>query len=356
MPAFRRRPTVLVFIDLVQDIDVMAPLLEAMRADGRLGLRIQVSRWLERESPRTAAVLSRLGLGFGYVRRRDVIEGRAPSLRGVFAVLSASESSHPAHAAAHALARRAAAAGIRTYALQHGFENAGLFGVEAETVSFASDAVFCWFPAMAADAGVAEQTLAKLVHVGRPQLPDRGPNSTAAYDLGVFENLHWDRYADAERDAFRAGLLSVASTFPKMRILLRSHPAGAWAERELGHELAQFDNITRIGGDEARRRLDGGAEVLRGLARVITTPSTIALDAAQAGRPVALAVSGGDAYAPLPVLNGPRDWIAFASGEADDPNSLDQFLSRVLVAGDGAPRIIERLSRDYTGKRGLPHE
>jgi hypothetical protein len=356
--ADRRRPTVLAFVDLVQDIDVMAPLLAAIQADGRLRLRICVSRWLERESPRTAEVLTRLGLGFSYVRRREVIEGRAPSLRGVSAVISASESSHLAHAAAHALARRAEAAGVKSYALQHGFENAGLFGIEAETVRFASGAVFCWFPAEAADAELSHETRSKLAHVGRPRplSLDEGPPAAAAYDVGVFENLHWERYTDADRAAFRKGLLGLASACPDTRILLRSHPAGAWADRELGHELAQFHNITRLGGAEARRQLNSGADLMKGLARVITTPSTIALDAAQAGRPVALAVSGGDAYAPLPVLTGPGDWVSFASGEAYDPRSLDQFLSRVLVAGDGAPRIIERLSRDYAGKRGVPHE
>ena len=354
--ADRGRPTVLAFIDLVQDIDVLAPLLAAVRADGRLGLRIRVSRWLERQSPRTAAVLGSLGLGFSYVRRRDVIEGRAPSLRGIKAVVSASESSHAAHTAAHALALRAEAAGVRTYALQHGFENAGLFGIEAAAVRFASETLFCWFPAEAADAELAPETRAKLIHVGRPGVFDAGPPSPAAYDVGVFENLHWERYSDADRTAFREGLIGLALARPQLRILLRSHPAGAWADRELGHELAQFPNITRAGGTEARRLVAGGVDVLKGLARVITTPSTIALDAAQAGKPVALAVAGGAAYAPLPVLAGADDWVSFASGQAYDPRSLDQFLRRVLVAGDGAQRIIERLSRELLGKRGLPHE
>ena len=79
---------------------------------------------------------------------------------------------------------------------------------------------------------------------------------------------------------------------------------------------------------------------------MITTPSTIALDAAAAGAPTALAAPGGEVYAPLTELHGPEDWIAFASGIGDDPAGLDRFVSRVLVSGDASPRIVERLRRD----------
>jgi hypothetical protein len=49
------------------------------------------------------------------------------------------------------------------------------------------------------------------------------------------------------------------------------------------------------------------------------------------------------------VLRKPQDWIDFSAGGGMDGRTLDQFLSRVLVAGDGAPRIVERLSRDLMG-------
>lgn len=355
--ALRPRPTVLAFIDLVQDIDVIAPVLQAIRADGRLGLRICVSRWLERESPRTAALLTKQGFRFAYVRRHEVIAGRAPSLRGVRGVISVSESSHPAHAAAHALARRARESGLRTYALQHGFENLGLFGLEADAAGFASESVFCWFPEGAVPPELSSDTRSRLVHVGRPQAAaGPAPTGSCDYDVGVFENLHWDRYDDADRAAFREGLLAMARALPHARILLRTHPAGGWADQRFGHELAQMENITRLGAPEGRQRLEAGADVLRGVARVITTPSTIALDAAQAERPVALAAAGGGAYEPLPVLHGPEAWIAFASGQGYDPTRLDLFRSRVLVPGDGAPRIVERLSRDFGESRPQPHD
>jgi hypothetical protein len=340
-----RRPAVLAFVDLVQDIDVMLPVLEAIRARDELRLKIVVSRWLAKESPRTGELLAERGFRFGYVRRRQVVESLAPSLRGMSAVIAASESAHPAHAAAHALARRAGAAGLKTYALQHGFESVGLYGLEASAATFASEVVFCWFPEAATPRELADATRRKLAHVGRPAPAGVRADALERFDVGVFENLHWDRYGETDRRRFVEGLKAAAGAWPQLSFLLRPHPAGGWADR-IGHELAPFTNIRPARAQEARSRQESGADILEGLRRVITTPSTVALDAAQAGLPVAMATDGGAAYDPLPILRSPQDWIAFAGGKAFDVSHLDQFLARVLVAGDGAPRVAARLSRD----------
>lgn len=338
----RRR--VLVLLDLAQDIDVLAPVLAALRDSAELQPVVRVSRWLARESPRTAARLQALGLPFAYVRRAEVIAGRAPSLRGVGAVLTAAESSHPAHAAGHALALRARRSGLSTYALQHGLENIGLFGLGAAAAEFASDHVFCWFPLEATPADLPAATRAKLLPVGRPcAFASAAP--APRFDLGVFENLHWDRYGAAEREAFRSGLLTVARTLPDLKLLVRPHPAGRWS-MQLSQELAPFANISLAGPAELQAEPSGGAEAVREVRRVITTPSTVALDAAVGGVPVALATPGGEVYSPLPVLAGPDDWVAFAQGIGDHRSSLDRFASRVLVGGDASPRIVERLARD----------
>ena len=349
-----RPPRVLVLVDLVQDIDALLGVLVALGEEPRLSLTIVVSRWLERESPRTEALLHAHGLDFTYVRRRDIIEGRAPSLRGVQAVLAAAESSHPAHAAGHALAARARGLAIKTYALQHGFEQIGLFGPEAALATFASQTVFCWFPPEAAPPDLPAETKSKLIPIGRPIPPGGwGRDAEPAFELGVFENLHWERYTRQDRAQFLEGLTAAARALPHARILLRPHPAGRWAD-ELGHELAQFKNIVRPSAAEARARQEGGAQVLRGISRVITTPSTVALDSALAGIPVALAADGGASYRPLPILGGPDAWVAFACGATYDRLQLDQFRSRVLVAADGAARIVERLGWDLVATMAKP--
>lgn len=339
------RPRLLLLIDLVQDIDVLLPVLLALKASGLFRLDIRVSRWLERESPRTEALLARHELPFRWLRRSRIIDGEAPSLTGVAAMFTAAESTHPAHRAGHALALRANAAGLRSYTLQHGLENIGLTGVEAGAGSFASDVVFCWFPKAFSSKGLPPETVAKLDHVGRPAPPGGWlPQEPPAYDLAVYENLHWSRYGDAEREAFLAGLRAVAGR-RELRVVLRPHPAGAWGDR-LRLEFAQFGNITLIGGAEARRSVENLAQSPGQAARVITTPSTIALDAALAGRPVALAADGGSLYTPLKVLNAPGDWLDFACSDNPTASGLDDFKRRVLADGDAAERIVRRMSRD----------
>ena len=348
----RGKPRVLAFVDLVQDIDVLLPLLVRLKRENFCALDVWVSRWLAAESPRTEALLAAHGVAYRYVRRGDVVAGRSPSLRGVAAVVAASESSHPAHAAGHALALRARSVGARTYLLQHGLENVGLLGLEAGDASFASETVFCWFPPGVTPGDLAAGTAASLAHVGRCD-PIGGwrRGGPRTFDLGVFENLHWERYDDSDRERFLNSLTATARALPQARILLRPHPAGGWADR-VSHELAPFPNITPARAIDARRDPAGSPDLLQGIQRVITTPSTIALDAALAGLPIAMAVPGGSVYEPLPVLRTLEDWVAFAGGGMDDPAALDQFRSRVLVDGDAGPRIVERLRGDLAGHLG----
>ncbi len=158
--------------------------------------------------------------------------------------------------------------------------------------------MFCWFPPGGDAKDMPEATRAKLAHVGRPEPSADGLDAPQpAFDLGVFENLHWDRYDGRGPRRVPAGLLAVAAPCPRARILVGSHPAGAWADG-LSHELAQFGNITAPAAVDARRGMADAAEILRGIKRVITTPSTVALDAALTDRPMALAVDGGGSILP----------------------------------------------------------
>jgi hypothetical protein len=330
-------PRVLAFIDLPQDVEVMSPVLCGATADDGDGwdLKIRVSRWLKAAHPEAVAELMATGLRFRFVRRSEVIEGRAPDLRGVDALLTASESSHPAHTAAHALALRSRASGIRTYTLQHGLENVGL-GM-GEPGEIASDVVFSWFPP-AMTATLPEEVGSRLVPVGRSRMAVRR-RAEPRYAVGVFENLHAERYGEAEREAFLAGFSALAATGAP--ILLRPHPAGRWST---GLDLGRWPNVLL--------QLEGGGQAaVESAARIITTPSTVVLDAAQAGRPVALAgepPAGGDLYRPFPVLRSPADWSAFAASQHDQAAERQAFLDRVLLPGDAAGRIARTIRDDLT--------
>jgi hypothetical protein len=87
--------------------------------------------------------------------------------------------------------------------------------------------------------------------------------------------------------------------------------------------------------------------LLGNMAAVITTPSTVALDAARYGLPVAVFGGGLDLsnYQPLPLLQALTDWQTFVKAALDDEqrgglkSAASSFVGRVLVEGDGAQRI-----------------
>jgi hypothetical protein len=333
MSALTKR--VLVLIDLPQDVEVVMPLLMLGLADYRDGwdLKIVVSRWLKAAHPEAVAQLQATLLKFRFVSRSEVIAGREPDLGKFHAVITASESSHPAHAAGHALALRAKAMGLLTFTLQHGLENVGLgMGDEGE---IASDVFFCWFPPQT-NASFPEAIRDRLHHVGRPREEPREPVAPR-FDIGVFENLHADRYADEDREAFVAGLEAIARA--GARILLRPHPAGRWSA---GLDLAAWPNVTL-------QTEGSGQAAVEASARVVTTPGTVVLDAAQAGRPVALAGrQGGGLYQPFPILRTAEDWLAFAAAADEQAEARRAFLDRVLMPGYAINRVIGRIEDDLS--------
>ncbi len=92
------------------------------------------------------------------------------------------------------------------------------------------------------------------------------------------------------------------------------------------------------------RRFTADAFLVHAIA-VITTPSTIALDAARYGVPTALATYGIAAqnYAPLPRLEQAGDWLAFVDQMRRglyERKKLDSFFADATVPGDAVARIV----------------
>ncbi len=328
-----RPKIVLCHIDLIQDLDILLPVLLAARDDKRLRFKVTVARWLTTASPRVAKALALHGIAFRYVSRNEVTAGRRPSLRDVAAVLTASESDQPTHTAGHALARRANALGIATFTLQHGLDSLG------GDVRFASTHILGWHRPGYAPGGISEETLKKVLSVGRPMLepPHPGP----CHDVGVFENLHAEAYSEAERTAFIETLEAVLPLRPEVTFYVRPHPAGRWfdssRDRFVRHRNAIFEPEAL-----AKATVTPGYHEVAKCRRVITTPSTIALDAAMTGRPAALAMRGTGLYAGLPLLTDLRSWLDFIDGTGDAGDGL-HLLEGILTEGYPAERVLQHL-------------
>lgn len=331
---------VLALVDLVQDIDVLAPVLDRLNQTPAFSLHVVVSQWLARRAPRIPELLRRSGVPFQYVQRPRLLTGQAPGLDGVDALLTAAESSAGPHRWAHALARRAAKAGVPTFTIQHGLDNlVSLAGPQG--ASIASDVLFCWTAADRFPEGLEATTLAKLVPVGRALIASQP--EAARFDVGLFDNLHAKSYSDDQRRRVLDHIIGLARARPGLRFYVRAHPAGGWLDRAAG-ALRRLGNVAFVSSEQARRSVEPGSLAVTHAARIITTPSTIALDAAQQGRPVALALDGGAFYSPLPHLADFAAWTAFADAPAVPGAEASVFLARHLLEGDAAARIVEHLA------------
>ena len=332
----------LALIDLIQDIDVLLPVLLAIRNTPGWSISVWVSHWLDRASPRARLLLKSHGFPALSVRRQTLIQGGGPNLSSHDVLLTASESTAAAHAAGHALVLRAKQCGLHTATFQHGLENVGLSPEQdGNWERFGSATIFCWFDAKYALPEMPTATRARLVSIGRPTMPRE--TAPPRFDLGVFENLHWDRYNDDDRSDFVRSLINLTERRPDLRVYVRSHPAGGWLDG-LSESLNRRTNITFSSADASRRAPQSGAEAVAMSRRIITTPSTVALDGAMAGHPVALVGQAGSAYAPLTVLQRADDWLDFADGHRDGTGD-HAFLIRHLATGDWRRALTDHLSQ-----------
>jgi hypothetical protein len=349
----RDRPVLLVLIDIHQDTDVLLPILMALKARGLVRLRIVVTDWLVDESPRALAQLEANGLAYELVEREAVRRGEAPALEGAAGALGAADASVRAHQAGHTLIGRARAAGLPTFTIQHGLENIGLTykdELHTDQVRFAAETIFTWQGPERLAPWAAAQTRAAVVAVGSPKAappPARAPllNQGFRRVVGVFENLHWQRFDDAFRARFLADLEAAAAADEESLFLVKPHHAGRWLVRNRAR-LPEADNLFVIDPLDPAWEPHTAPALIAGMDVVLTTPSTVALDAARAGRPVAVIGYGLDLplYEPLPILRTSEDWDDVLADDGDAWIERNEaFLKRALLPGRADHRIAARI-------------
>ena len=355
-PALAPTPTLLALIDIHQDLDVLLPVLLALKTRGETQLRLVLSDYLLADSPRVPAALAAHGLAFTAHPREVIRAGTEPSLGGVQGVFSAADTNTRAHKAGHTLAARARAQGLPSFTLQHGLENIGLTykdHLHGEEIRFGSDRVFIWGAPEGLAPWVPEETRAKIVPVGNPKAP---PAPAAAPGLqlghweaivGVFENLHWHRFSELYLERCLEDLAAAAAARPDTLFLIKPHHAGRWLSRR-PERLKPRTNLLVIDPTDSAWEPHTAPALIAAVDRVLTTPSTVALDAARSGRPVA--VLGYDLelplYAPLPIVRRLEDLDGFL--QADGGEALlrnEAFLKRTVLPGRADHRIAAAVAR-----------
>lgn len=350
-------PELLLALHQVQDLDLAVPLIVAAQRRGH-AVEVWLTVTLCDKSPRVMASLRALDIPLRVLPDAD----RATELpRSTRALLAVVESNLNPHRFARRLTEAANAAGLMTATLQHGFENIGLTyddDIHAiEQIDFASRRIYLWGPLSTLHPAVRAATRNKCVPVGCTK-PAEVPTATLDHLLtpgrkvvGVFENLHWHRYDDAYRAFFIAGVQALADAYPELIFLVKPHHAGRWLTARFSGGAPAATNLI-IADPAAPAWENHTAPALLGrLAAVITTPSTVALDAARRALPTAvvahtLALAN---YAPLPLITTDADWSGFINEVFDtDARTVlerraQEYVGRVLIPGDACIRILDDL-------------
>ena len=352
---------IIVCLHLIQDLDLALPILEELLRKG-IRCRVWLSASLRQKSLRVVEALQQMGCEW------QVLPDSYPESRSfhiptsVKAVLAVAETNLGPHRFTHEILRHANKVGVVTFCMQHGFENVGLTYTDEvhaiEKITFAAKHIFVWGPLGTLHPKCASQTVSRCISVGcpkpawqtpSPELDDLLPRNRKI--VGVFENLHWHRYSDAYREFFLESVRRLAEEFPEYVFLVKPHHAGMWLTSKYKGERPNGANILIANPEKAPWERFTAGQLLGRLYGVITTPSTVALDAARVKLPVA--VIGHDLalsyYAPLKVVSTIDQLRKFMQSlsEKSDYNDLAklsrQFVEKSVLNGDAARKIAEDL-------------
>jgi hypothetical protein len=347
-----RNLRVLMLLQQFQDIDLIVPIAERASADPAIEVRIAVLSKIAVPASRRLRTVCGNGGKIEFWHAADLLEKRIAGERFAAEVaVTASEGIGVGARFARAFVAASRTAGARVLTLQHGLDNGGLtFGPKVPPTAFRAHLVLTWGgPHRLSDAACAE-IREKTVPVGCPkQLFGRSdfpgfPLADRPF-IAVFENLHWRRYNDRYRKRFVTDLAATADASPDQTFVVKPHMGGQWFIRSGPAARAFPANVVIADPQSVQWRRFTADAFLAHAAAVITTPSTIALDAARYGVPTALATYGISAqnYAPLPRLDQAGDWLEFVDQVRRglyERKNLESFFADAAIPGDAVARAL----------------
>jgi len=362
------KPELIFAVHLPQDIELATPVLEIARKRG-----IQCAIWGSLAAIRRWPHLGK------WIQSQSMEWRILPhDLKGIdisvfpdsaYALFSVTETNLNPHRFTHQLTKLANTAGLYTTTMQHGFENIGLSYSDdihvIERIRIASSKIFTWGSLETLHQNIPKSLREKCIAVGcpKPETVDRVMleewSERGRPIIGIFENLHWHRYTEEYRNFFLDSVWQIAEVFSGVDFLIKPHNTGLWLTSRYQGEKPEMDNLTIVDPKLAQWAGITAPQLFGNLAGVITTPSTVALDAARARMPVAVVARGIDLknYEPLSLIHCIDDWCAFVEQTIDEHGRkalLDnsrQFVNRVLLSGDATSRIVEDIM-SHKQKRG----
>lgn len=349
-----------VFLNLITDVDLALPILQEAR-QRNLNCKVWCSSSLIEKSSRTVHKLRDEEWSFQIIPSE--LAALTPALfpKNTRSLLSIVETNLGPHCVARKVTDIANKLGIYTATLQHGFENVGLTYDDdlhsISKISFSSQRIYLWGPTTALHKNAALSTRKKCLSVGCPKPAKPAPAdlthllNTHTPVIGVFENLHWHRYSDDYRDFFIKGIEKLAIEFPAITFLVKPHNAGMWLTSRHDGIISRAQNLIIADPKNPSWEIFTASQLLGNLAAVITTPSTVALDAARYNLPVAIVQHSLllENYAPIYRICQEQDWFNFVTDALSETSkkslvALAQTFATNALAGDSATsKIVDDL-------------
>ena len=355
-----RQPKLLVAVHLIGDLDLALPVLNAAMQRG-VPVLACCSTSILSKSPRVAAELKGESIRIWSIPEDERVLSALRFPVEAQALLTVAETNLTPHKFTRMLTRRAKKAGLSTATLQHGFENVGLtYDDEVHSINridFEAERIFLWGGVATLHPRTPRATRNKCVPVGCPK-PARVPPAELSEliaknscVIGIFENLHWHRYSEAYRQFFVNGVSRLVEAFPDVTFLVKPHHAGTWLTARYKGERPNAPNLVIADPAKAEWERYTAPSLLGCMNAVITTPSTVALDAARLDLPVGVVAFdlNLDNYAPLKRLAHPNDWDEFVQMALDMAtrpaltSASEIFVKRVILPGDAAASIVSEL-------------
>lgn len=361
-PAVHHPAEFVLLISRPQDIELLMDIYQ----EGRQRDDINVCFWItKRAVDRFPAILKRLlelNISPEYTLSHAKLFQAIGHLRRVDGLLTTVESTLAAHKIPYKLTQLANAIGVHTYTMQHGFENVGLT-CRPET-RFLAHTVLTWGGIENLSADISSETRRKCVPVGCPKIHLSIPPVPVLQDntpliIAVFESLHAERFNDDYVSQFFRDLQAMVKYFPKLRFILKLHPGGLMRSPLCIKLLNSLTGLEVLDPTNPETACWTTQKLLTYAITTITTPSTIALDAALAGKPVAVlryreTYAYYGYYEPLPLLDQAEDWLKFLEKSTNNSEGFQPgktaFLNKVILPGDAANRILD-LVVDKSRKR-----
>lgn len=279
------KKNILILLNLGQDIDVLEGTIETLVKYHNVNIIYKYG--YRSQYPRSNEILKFFPNSIGLSQNPSYLE-LLNTLFKYDVLITCSES----NAKPHLIARRLAIAGNllnkRTITIQHGYENIGLTYSDKEydikKVEFKSRIILTWGDDL--HPGIPLSTKNKCTIAGFPKKPAPPHSLQLPLEensdhslISIFENLHWSRYSDIYKKNFLELVFEICPSFEKFKFLVKPHHAGNWLLSRYKGSIKKSKNVQFINPYDSNWEPFTATSIISKSKKVITTPSTVAVDA-----------------------------------------------------------------------------